>query len=79
MAISAANERIARGEEAMLNLLHDWRLKPAVDALMAFKGFRLVAALITVSELGDIHRFEHPRQLMAYLGLTRKNPAREKK
>jgi transposase len=70
MAISAANERIARGEEAMLNLLHDWRLKPAVDALMAFKGFRLVAALITVSELGDIHRFEHPRQLMAYLGLV---------
>jgi len=40
MAISAANERIARNEQAMLNLLHDWRLKPAVEALMAFKGFR---------------------------------------
>jgi len=28
------------------------------------------AAMITVSEIGDIHRFPHPRQLMAYLGLV---------
>jgi transposase len=26
--------------------------------------------MITVSELGDIHRFAHPRQLMTYLGLV---------
>ncbi len=26
--------------------------------------------MIPVSELGDIHRFAHPRQLMAYLGLV---------
>ena len=37
---------------------------------MAFRGFQLVAAMITVSELGDIHRFAHPRQLMTYLGLV---------
>jgi len=54
----------------MLSLLQTWRLKPAVEALMAFRGFQLVAAMITVSELGDIHRFEHPRQLMTYLGLV---------
>jgi len=70
MAITAATERIGRSEEAMLALLQAWRLKPAVEALMAFKGFQLVAAMITVSELGDIHRFSHPRQLMAYLGLV---------
>ena len=29
-----------------------------------------VAAMITVSEIGYIHRFAHPRQLMAYLGLV---------
>jgi transposase len=50
MAISAASERIARSEEAMRTLLEGWRLKPAVEALMAFKGFQLVAAMITVSE-----------------------------
>jgi transposase len=37
---------------------------------MAFRGFPLVAAMVTVSELGDSHRFEHPRQLMIYLGLV---------
>jgi transposase len=37
---------------------------------MAFKGFQLLAAMITVSELGTLQRFDHPRQVMAYLGLV---------
>ena len=45
-------------------------MKPVVLALMGFKGYQTVAAMITVSEIGDIHRFAHPRQLMAYLGLV---------
>jgi transposase len=69
IAIGAAAERIARTEEAMRDLLEQWRLKPAVEALMAMKGFQLVAAMILVSELGAVDRFTHPRQLMAYLGL----------
>src|SRR5215475_3411116 len=68
--IDAAHQRVQRIEASMLTLLQTWRLKPAVEALMAFRGFQLVAAMITVSELGDIHRFEHPRQLMTYLGLV---------
>jgi len=68
--IDAADQRVQRIEASMLSLLQTWRLKPAVEALMAFRGFQLVAAMITVSELGDIHRFEHPRQLMTYLGLV---------
>jgi transposase len=69
-AIGAAGERIARCEEAMRDLLEQWRLEPAVRALMAMKGFRSVAAMILVSELGEVHRFSHPRQVMAYLGLV---------
>src|SRR5512135_80026 len=68
--IDAAHDRVARIEASMLTLLETWRLKPAVQALMAFRGFQLVAAMVTVSELGDIHRFAHPRQLMTYLGLV---------
>ena len=68
--IDAAHARVQRIEQSMLTLLETWRLKPAVEALMAFRGFQLVAAMITVSELGDIHRFKHPRQLMTYLGLV---------
>ena len=69
-AIGAAQERIARCEEAMRDLLAGWRLGPAVQALMAMKGFQTVAAMILVSELGAIERFAHPRQVMAYLGLV---------
>jgi transposase len=61
MAVDAAGERILRCEQAMRDLLEGWRLKPAVAALMAMKGFQLVAAMILVSELGEVHRFAHPR------------------
>src|SRR5206468_2057715 len=54
----------------MRALLEKWRLAPAVRALMAFKGFQTVAAMIVVSELGEVDRFAHPRQVMAYLGLV---------
>jgi transposase len=68
--IDAAHDRVQRIEESMQALLEGWRLKAAVQALMAFRGFQRVAAMITVSELGDLHRFAHPRQLMTYLGLV---------
>jgi transposase len=69
ISIEAAGERIERCEAAMRDLLEKWRLKPAVQALMAMKGFQIVAGMILVSELGAIDRFAHPRQVMAYLGL----------
>ena len=68
--IDAAHQRVQRTQASMLALLESWRLKPAVQALMALRGFQQVAAMITVSELGNIHRFAHPRQLMTYLGLV---------
>ena len=64
------HERIKRIEDAMLALLENWQRKPLVDALMAFKGFKLVAAMVTVSEIGTFNRFEHPKKLMAFLGLV---------
>jgi len=63
-------ERVSRFEERMTELLEDWNKKSIVEALMAFKGFQLIAAMMIVSEIGDFVRFNHPRQLMAYLGLT---------
>ncbi len=68
--IDAAAERLERLETHMEALLEDWHLAPVVKALMGFRGYQTVAAMITVSEIGDIHRFAHPRQLMAYLGLV---------
>lgn len=69
-AIEAAHQRIARLEQQMENVLGTWEQAPVVRALMGLRGVRVVSAMILVSELGDIHRFAHPRQLMAYLGLV---------
>jgi len=54
----------------MVQLLADWEWRPVVEALMACRGFQEVAAMTTISELGDLRRFKHPRQLMAFLGLV---------
>ena len=46
------------------------RYKPAVDRICAFRGFKTQAAMVLATEIGDVRRFESPRQLMAYLGLV---------
>ena len=45
-------------------------LAPVVDALQALRGVSFVTAVSLVTEMGDLRRFTHPRQLMAYLGLV---------
>jgi transposase len=69
-AVDTGVERVSRLETKMLELLDDWEWLPVAKALMALKGFQMVAAMITISELGDLTRFAHPRQLMAFLGLV---------
>jgi transposase len=68
--IDALEEQIKRIEEQMAKLLETWQRKPLVEGLMGFRGFKLVAAMVTVSEIGYFGRFKHPKQLMAYLGLV---------
>lgn len=47
-----------------------YALYPVVQALQTLRGVQLVIAATLVAEIGDIGRFDHPRQLMAYLGLV---------
>jgi transposase len=47
-----------------------WQFYPVVLALQAMRGINFTSAVGLVSELGDLSRFEHPRQLMAWLGVT---------
>ena len=42
----------------------------AVAILRAFRGIDTLTAMTLVLEIGDIRRFDSPRQLMAYLGLV---------
>jgi transposase len=45
------------------------RLGPVVEALQALRGIAIAVAAGVVAEVGDMRRFDNPRQLMAYLGL----------
>jgi len=69
-AIDSGIERVNQLATRMREVLPDWEWQPVVLALMACKGFQEVAAMTVISELGDLRRFDHPRKLMAYLGLV---------
>jgi transposase len=68
--VRIAEERLARLERAIEGFLPTWGLAPLVDALQALRGVDLVTAVTFVVEVGDVRRFESPRQLMGYLGLV---------
>jgi transposase len=70
MAVKEAHLRIERLTAALHEQVAEWRLQPVVAALMSLRGIDLVAAVTLVAELGDLHRFPHPKQLMAFLGLV---------
>ena len=69
-AVTDHTERLVRLEQALTDQVQTWRLAPVVDALQALRGVQFTVAVTTVAELGDLTRFDNPRQLMNYLGLT---------
>jgi len=68
-AVSEHTVRLQRLEQELKDQVKTWRLAPVVDALQALRGVQFTIAVTTVAELGDLTRFDTPRQLMAYLGL----------
>ena len=68
--VKTAQKRVAGLEAQMHEALAQWSLRPVVEALMALRGVSLITAMTTLAELGDITRFDSPRELMAYLGLV---------
>jgi transposase len=63
----ARRDRLTAQIEA---LLPSWSMAPLVAALQAMRGVALVTAATLVAEIGDLRRFEGPRQLMSHLGLV---------
>ena len=73
--IQTITERIKRVKRLVNELTHQakqWRYYPVVQALQSMRGIRFLVAIGTIAELGDLRRFDHPRKLMAYLGLVPK-------
>lgn len=69
-AVAVAAARIERLTHAIEQAVEGWRFAPVVKQLQALRGVQFVHAVTILSELGDLARFECPRQLMAYLGLV---------
>jgi transposase len=70
LAVQAADQRLQRLTTALTASVAGWRFEPVVQALRALRGIDAVSAIGLVAEIGDIARFDHPRKLMAYLGLV---------
>jgi transposase len=69
-AVDHCRSRVDRVTEQIQILLPKWRLAPAVEAFQAMRGVSLIVAVTVAAEVGDLSRFDNPRQLMAYLGLV---------
>lgn len=69
-AVRAATRRVADITAQMERALPQWSLAPVVEALVALRGIDKLAAMVLMAELGDISRFDSPRQLMGFLGLV---------
>ncbi|PTB16718.1 IS110 family transposase [Trinickia symbiotica] len=59
-----------RLEVALREAVVDWHFYPAVLGLQTMRGVQFTTAVGMPAELGDLSHFVHPRQLMAWLGVT---------
>jgi len=70
--VERASERILRLERAIDQAIVGMpaRMRAVVDALQSLRGIAKVSAVTVVAELGEISRFERPKQLMGYAGIV---------
>ena len=68
--VTEHTERLGRLEQERREQVTTWRLHPVVDALQALRGVQCTVAVTMVAEIGDLTRFEHPSELMKFLGLV---------
>lgn len=69
-AVKEAGLRVADITAEVERTRQRWSLAPVVGALVALQGVDRLAAIILLAELGDISRFNFPRQLASFLDLA---------
>ena len=69
-AVDDAAERVARLNTAVADALPGWKWEPVVRALITLRGMQELSAMTVIAEVGDLSRFENPRSLMHFFGLT---------
>ena len=70
--VDHAAERIARLERSLDAVIDTLpvKMRAVVDALQALRGIARLSAVSIMAELGELSRFDHPRQLMGYAGIV---------
>jgi len=68
--VTERTELLQRLEAELCARARPWHFYPVVEALQALRGVQFTVAITAIAELGDLTRFDNPRQLMSYLGLT---------
>jgi transposase len=68
-AVQEHTDRLQRLEQELQEHVKAWRLYPVVEALQALRGVQFTVAVTLVAEMGDLTRFDSPRELMKCLGL----------
>jgi transposase len=68
-AVNEHTERLHRLEQELQEQVNTWRFNPVVEALQASRGVQFTVAVTMVAELGDLTRFDTPKELMKFLGL----------
>jgi transposase len=66
-AIEDSAQRLHRLEQ---HIVPGWSMAPVVAAYQAMRGASFLVAVTFAAEIGDVRRFETPRQLMSFLGLV---------
>jgi transposase len=69
-AIAEADQRLRRLEQQVAQIVPNWSMAPVVEAYQAMRGASFIVAVTFAAEIGDVRRFETPRQLMSFLGLV---------
>lgn len=69
-AIEDALERLHRLEGQLGDVVPKWSMAPVVAAYQAMRGVSFLVAVTFAAEIGDVRRFDTPRQLMTFLGLV---------
>jgi len=69
-AIEDAAQRLHRLEQQLTLIVPGRSMAPVVAAYQAMRGASFLVAVTFAAEIGDVRRFETPRQLMSFLGLV---------
>ena len=67
--LKGLNQIVAEYGQQIEVLANTPRYRQAVQSLTCYKGIKNIFALTMITEIGDVKRFPHPRQLVSWIGM----------